>query len=103
MKKFNVITFDINSRKMVPYDVIEPLVRIYKKLTPKKRPKSEKEFKEFIKSECMYYWWSKCEWEIIICGWPFQDVQEKWDVYKQIMMNFDLIIDTLKEELKLKF
>ena len=48
----------------------------------------------------MYQWWSRCEYEIIISDWPPSGKEEKWDVYKQIEMNLDLITRVLEKEIK---
>lgn len=43
----------------------------------------------------MYYFWSKCEWEIIISGWPPRDDfnDAKIDVYDQVKLNWDKFVD----------
>lgn len=50
---------------------------------------------EEIRKELQYWFWSKCEWEIIISGWPDSDKtkKKKVDVYTQIMTNFQRFID----------
>lgn len=67
--------------------------------------KASKEFKqdvfnrdalsEEIRSAMMYYFWSKCEWEITVDHWPpnerFQSL--KISVYDQVRMNWDPFID----------
>ena len=45
-----------------------------------------------------YQFWSRCEYEIILIDWPCQQKHEKWDVYKQIMMNIDIVTDILYDE-----
>lgn len=41
----------------------------------------------------MYYFWSKCEYEIILSPWAGQADDIKIDIYNQIMMNFDRFVD----------
>ena len=43
----------------------------------------------------MYYFWSKCEWEIILSDWPPSDTfcKEKIDVFDQVMLNWDIFVD----------
>ena len=65
----------------------------------KKDLKTFEEFKEFVKKESMYQWWSRCEYEIILQCWPGQDHSEKWDVYQQIMINLDLVTNILIQNL----
>ena len=114
-KEFNVIIHDINSKTFKSYNIIPYLLSCYKE--SKCKPKTFDEFKEFIKHQSMYQWWSRCEYEIILGPWPYttspserydkkgeDDVgawKEHWkkhlnecekiDVYYQIMMNIDVI------------
>lgn len=68
--------------------------------------KDDKErFAEEIKHELMYYFWSKCEWEILLSAWIGSDrvPSLKIDVYDQVNLNFPQFIEYLwanKEELK---
>lgn len=98
MEAFNVINYDINRKKFKPYNVIPYLVRCYKETNHK--PVSFEEFKKFVKSESLYQFWSRCEYEIILSDWPPSNppVQEKWDVYQQIMMNLDIVTKILMDE-----
>lgn len=45
----------------------------------------------------MYYFWSKCEWEIILSDFPPSDrfKKKKVDVYEQVMLNWDKFINYL--------
>ena len=116
-KSFNVIIYDFNSKEFEPYDIIPYLINRYNKKSNK--PKAFDEFKEFIKNESMYQWWSRCEYEIILGPWPYttspsedyhkrgeNDVEawkEHWkkhlkeckkiDVHDQVMMNLDIITE----------
>ena len=51
-------------------------------------------FSEAVRRELMYYFWSKCEWEIILSDWPpsgdFDN--KKISVYDQVMLNWDAFI-----------
>lgn len=58
-----------------------------------------------IKHELMYYFWSKCEWEMNLTSWinPDRCNPLKIDVYDQVNLNFSQFINYLwanKEELK---
>lgn len=54
-------------------------------------------FTKELRSELMYYYWARCEWEVIITSWPpspegtFKDV--KIDVFDQLNMNWDVFVD----------
>lgn len=52
------------------------------------------EFADRLKKNLMYYFWSKCEHEIIVSSWPYTDKSAiKVDVYQQVMLNFDIFVD----------
>lgn len=88
-----VYVFDINTRKIKEhnvfnhYDFRKACAKIAKKI------KDREEFEQQIKSELMYYYWSKCEWEVVVDSFPPYGKPEKIDVYDQIMLNFDRFID----------
>lgn len=54
-------------------------------------------FYEDIDGILMYYFWCKCEWEIIISNFPPSDSfkNKKVDVYQQVKINWDKFIDYL--------
>ena len=93
---FNVINYEFNSKKFEAYDVMPYLVDCYKKVKRKKEcPKTFEEFKEFVKLNSQYRFWSRCEYEIVLSDWPSGKDQRKIDVYEQIMMNIDLVTELL--------
>lgn len=96
MKQFNVIVWDINSKKFVLYNVIPYLANKYKET--KTKPKTFEEFKVFIDKESKYQWWSRCEYEIVLQSWPKGDIENKIDVYLQVKMNIDVITKLLMDE-----
>lgn len=58
------------------------------------------QLKEFIKSKLMSVYWSRCEYEIIGCDWPYKDdglIESarpvKFDVWDQIEPNLDVIVN----------
>lgn len=97
MKQFNVIYYNLNTKKFEPYDIIPYLAEKYKKAKPK--PKTLLEFKEFIRGESMYQWWARCEYEIILSSWPPSKKEDsyKMDIHEQVMMNLDVIAALLME------
>lgn len=96
MKKFNVLNFDINRNRFVEYDVLPYLRRCYDESGQK--PITKDEWKQFVKREAQYRYWSRCEYEIILVDWPCKKTEKKIDVYQQIMMNLDIIVDILYSE-----
>lgn len=84
MLTWNVYVEDINRHEIVPYNVFDhgsfyrdvyKLVKAYRKntkeaLKPSEAKKFLNEFKNNVRGELMYYFWSKCEWEIVTASWP---------------------------------
>lgn len=89
MKKFNVIIE--NNGKFESYDIMPYLIDKYNESESK--PTTFDSYKEFIEKWSMYQWWARCEYEIILSDWPREKHKEKWDIYRQIMMNIDLITE----------
>lgn len=90
---FNVIVE--RNGKFKPYNVIPYLISRYESTKEKTRPVTFEGFKDFIIQESKYQWWSRCEYEIILSDWPCQRTEEKWDVYRQVMMNINVITEIL--------
>ena len=67
--------------------------------------KNREDLKQYLKSECMYHYWSKCEFETIVTSWPPRKNEEgtKIDVWDQIEPNLDRLTDYIIIELGLKF
>lgn len=106
-KRFNVLTWDVNSDSLRIYDVMPYLRECYAKRSSRRsfgidkyggRPKTRSEFLDFVDMESMYMFWSRCQWEMICHGWPVRKNDYKLDVYEQIKMNIDIIVDILYEE-----
>ena len=98
MLEWNVYVENFNGRKIEVHNVfnhcglMEDLAKDMKKVHVREdRPEEKKWFLERLRRHLMYYYWSKCEWEIIITSWPpvkegFKD--EKVDVYDQLLLNW---------------
>lgn len=59
-----VKNFDCNAQKIKDYDILKYREDDIKKL--KKKYATKEEFAEALRRECMYHFWSKAEWELII-------------------------------------
>lgn len=100
LKSYNVITFDINRREFVPFDVMPYFLREYVEQRGSKNfimPQTRDEFKKFVEVWGMYQFWGRCEYEVILVDWPCQKKEKKIDVWEQIKMNIDTVTDTLME------
>ena len=100
MLKWLVYNEDFNARCIREFDIFnhhsfrEDCIK-----NAKKNKDNKEEFIEALRRDLMYYFWSKCEWEIILSDWPPSgQVEKKIDVFDQVMLNFDVFVDYLWEE-----
>lgn len=96
--KFKVLLWDPNSDCVEDYDVLPYFRNKYKE--SKIKPKTYDEFKQFVIDRSLCHFWSRCEYEIIITGWPVSKRKEKIDAHHQIKMNIDNICQILWSELQ---
>lgn len=123
---WNVFVEDINARKIEVHNIfdhhrfMEDLVDIKKEVMNDRNAFADK-----VRSSLMYFYWSKCEWEVVVTSWPPYvdskevdrladektnmlidygrfyresvnlETAEKIDVYDQVMMNWDVFIEYL--------
>ena len=95
MLEWNVYIENINKRIITTYNVFEHY-SFYKDLKKEiKTCDSIEEFSDKLRRITMYYYWSKCEWEIILSCWPKWDKfrEEKIDVYSQLSLNWDKFVN----------
>ena len=92
---WNVVYHDINADRIKVYNIfkhggfMENLQKHYKK------HKTKDAFAEALRRSLMYYFWSKCEWEVLISPWcgSKKDKAIKVDVYWQVMNNWEIFLD----------
>lgn len=96
---FYVINFDVNKRKFIHYNIMDYLIRCYEEARKKDRPTTFEELKEFVDRKSKYMYWSRAEYEIILCPWMGDSEEEskKVDIYWQILPNIDTITQMLME------
>lgn len=102
-KKWLVYNMDINAKKIIKFNVfdhtgyVKDLQDLFRKQA---KNMTSEEVDERIKRITMYYFWSKTECEVVICGWPYPsyaDVNEKIDIYDQLSLHWDRFISYIKE------
>ncbi len=59
-----VTNFDCNAQKIKYYDILKYREDEIKKM--KKKHATKEEFAKALRSECMYIFWSRCEYELVI-------------------------------------
>jgi len=58
-----------------------------------KEYKIKEKFADRLDSVMRFYFWSKCEHEVIIAPWVGDAKEIKIDVYDQLHMNWDKFVD----------
>lgn len=101
---YRVVNWDFNRDEIEFYDIMPYLVSIWKEEKKRKHkvfcdfdkdrlrmPETFEEFKRFILDVSLYNFWARCEYEVIVTGWPVQKREHKLDVYEQIKNNIDVV------------
>lgn len=88
--EWNVYRENINSGNIERFNVFRHggLVEDIRKFVKKRMAKEV--FTDELRKTLLYYFWSKSEYEVLICQWPIneRDKPVKVDVYGQIMLNW---------------
>lgn len=105
-KKFNVIVWNFNRDSIDTLDVLPYFRDEYKRYKKSKRlqkfiplPTNFLEMKSWVERLSSMQYWARCEYEIIVEGWPIQKNQYKLDVHQQVKNNLDIIAEILCKEL----
>lgn len=53
-----------------------------------------------LRHKCQYYFWAKCEYEVVVTGWPDMGVEKKIDVYTQLDNNWEIFRNLVFELIK---
>ena len=89
---WNVFRYDINKREIITYNIFNHggFVEDIEKM--RKNKITSVDFKDRLKQVLMYYFWAKCEYEVVISSFPPDEnsKDEKVDIYSQVMLNFDV-------------
>ena len=108
---WNVYIGNFNSRMIERHNVFDhgglmrDLGKVVRKLQRDKEHTEEEKkaiFAEELRKDMMYYYWSKCEWEVVIQHWPQSDSHKdlKVDVYDQVSLNWNHFLEYCWENRK---
>lgn len=93
--KWNVFYYDSNKHEVTTFDIFKH--GAFRKDVDMLLANSSsfEEFSEELRKTLMYYFWSKCEYEIIILPWcgSKETTGKKVDVYSQVMLNFNSFLN----------
>ena len=95
---WNVLNWDFNSDKLEVYDVGYRFVNAVDSDRLASLPKNYTELDDYLNSEAHYRFWAKCEYEMIITGWPQQKNEAKIDVCAQLRLNWDRFVKAFWDE-----
>lgn len=94
--EWNVLISNFNTRKIESYNIFEHY-KFYDDCRKawKKNKEDKEKFIEEVHRSLLYYFWAKCEWEVLIHHWPphENDPESKIDVYDQMMLNWNVFAD----------
>jgi hypothetical protein len=99
---FKVIVDNVNTKKFEFYDVMPFFISCYEDTKKDNRPKTYEEFKEFVKRNSMYMYWSRCQYELVLKSWIGHNDEQKVDVHWQLLHNLDLVTSILMLNLGFK-
>lgn len=101
-QEWYVIVENINSRRIETYNIFNHIGFVNDcdkawKANYKNHEEGFYKFEEAVRYSLMYYFWNKCEWEVVISCFPPDDKfnPKKIDVHDQIKMNWDNFINYL--------
>lgn len=102
MKKklvWNAFYSDFNDGRLKTVNVIrDDLIEEIKKAKKKGLINTHDDLRELVKRNLMYYYWSKTEWEYMLTP-MFRGKEEKHDVWYQVEMNLDRLVEYLWDNL----
>lgn len=102
MIEFKVITWDFNTKKVEYYDIMPYLRRSWEEGHDNFSLTFDS-IKEFILRVSRYQFWSRCQYEVVVTGFPEDGKNsQKIDVYDQIESNLDIITNLFLDYLNEK-
>lgn len=93
--EWNVIVHNINRDCIETFNVFDHYGFVRDIASMVRKRMNHEKFAEELRRSLMYYFWSKCEWEVLISPWcgSVSKKPMKVDVYWQIMNNWDVFLD----------
>lgn len=91
--KWYVFRYNINKKNIEAFNIFEHYGFRDDLIGAIKEYDNKEEFLKYLKSSLMHFFWTKYEWEILICPYSssIEDYEcEKVDVYDQVMNNWDI-------------
>lgn len=96
---WNVFYFNFNKKEITTYNIfnhggfMDDLIKFHKET----KVYNKEQLSEKLERLMRYYFWCKCEWEVIVSEWPpappERNVEVKIDVFDQVEANWDKFVD----------
>lgn len=94
------VDWQLGQAKGLKYaDAIRANLSKQQKKDDTKMPETIEDFKIFVDYYAFGMYWARCEYEVIVTGWPVSKNDYKLDVYEQVKMNLDIVAQILRENL----
>lgn len=94
--KWYVFRYNVNARTIENFNVFDhgSFKRDVDQLRRRRRTITYEYFSEELRKFAQYYFWSRCEYEVVIQGWPpsHSDVDRKVDIFEQLQLNWDTFV-----------
>lgn len=101
MLSWKVWMQNFNAKKIEEYDIFKHTGFVEDCKKYKNDYKDKEHFTEAVRRSLLYYFWCKCEYEVVISAWPpREDVDKKVDVYRQVMLNWPVFSEYIWENRK---
>ncbi len=97
---WNVWVGDFNRAEIRPYNIFDHDGFLADcKAAARKYAKDRDAFLQEVHDSLLYYYWAKCEWEIVLQHWPEREGYpgRKVDVSGQVVVNWDRFADYVWE------
>lgn len=91
--KWNVYYYDVNRKKINTYNIFEHSSFKKEFSVLLKCDLTKEVFSDQLKHILQYYFWGKCEWEIVLNHDNGTNINRKIDIYEQVMLNWDKFVE----------
>ena len=103
--EYNVINHSSNNSCFYSYNVFNNFYLSEFLDKYKNKPVKDRNIEDFSKELdhiCMYAFWSKCEYEIVLKNWTGEDIEQKIDAYWQLKNNWNVFLNVAWEYVRPK-
>lgn len=90
---WNVFYHDFNKGKIIKFNIFDHGGFKKEVQDHLQKCKTLQEFEKELSTSLMYYFWAKCEYEIIIGPWIGSAKEVKIDIYTQVRLNWEIFRD----------